>query len=195
MRAALRSQPKAAPSTRDRLIRAGVHFFQTQGYHGTGIAAILARAKTPKGSFYHHFPEGKEQLAVAALAWLEGEVTKFLDGLAAAGSGSEQMVEGIARYAAEGIRSGERRRGSLLAALAQDAAPDSPPIARALQQYAGATRRRLAAARNRERPNEDGAAFADQALAMVQGASVLARVDGDTERAVEIVAGWLQSLR
>ena len=195
MPAALRSPPKETPSTRDRLIRAGVHFFQTRGYHGTGVAAILARAKTPKGSFYHHFPEGKEQLAVASVAWLEGEVSKFLDGLAAAGAGSEQMIEGIARYAAEGIRSGERRRGSLLAALAQDAALDSPPIARSLQQYAGAVRRRLAAARNRERPSEDGAAFADQALAMVQGASVLARVDGDADRTIEIVAAWLQGRR
>jgi TetR/AcrR family transcriptional regulator, lmrAB and yxaGH operons repressor len=191
----MRSPPKAAPSTRDRLIRAGVHYFQTQGYHGTGIAAILARAKTPKGSFYHHFPAGKEQLAVASLAWLEGEVTNYLDGLAAQGAGSEQMVEGIARHAAEGIRAGLRRRGSMLAALAQDAAPDSPPIARALQQYAGAVRRRLAAARTREHPNEDGAAFADQALAMVQGAGILARVDGDAERTVEIIAAWLQSRR
>jgi TetR/AcrR family transcriptional regulator, lmrAB and yxaGH operons repressor len=193
--AALRSPPQTTPSTRDRLIRAGVHFFQTQGYHGTGLAAILGRAKCAKGSFYHQFPEGKEQLAVATLAWLEGEVSTYLDRLAAAGADSEQMVEGIARYAAEGIRSGERRRGSLLAALAQDAALDSTPIARALQQYAGAVRRRLATARERERPYEDGTVFADQALAIVQGASVLARVDGNPDRTVEIVAAWLQGRR
>jgi TetR/AcrR family transcriptional regulator, lmrAB and yxaGH operons repressor len=195
MPTSLQSAPKAPLSTRDRLIRSGVHFFQTQGYHGTGIAAILSRAKVPKGSFYHHFPEGKEQLAVASLAWLEGEVSRFLDGLTATGAGSEQMVEGIARYAAAGIRSGERRRGSLLAALAQDAALDSPAIARALHQYAGAIRRRLAVARKRERPNLDGTAFADQALAMVQGAGILARVDGDADRTIEIVAGWLQGQR
>jgi TetR/AcrR family transcriptional repressor of lmrAB and yxaGH operons len=195
MSLALRSLPKSASSTRDRLIRAGVYFFQTQGYHGTGIAAILARAGTVRGSFYHHFPEGKEQLAVASLGWLEGEVTQYLDGLAASGSGSKEMVEGIARYAARGIRSGERRRGSLLAALAQDAAPDSPRIARALKQYAGAVRHRLAAARDRERPNEDGSVFADQALAMVQGASVLARVDGDADRTIDIVTGWLRGQR
>jgi TetR/AcrR family transcriptional regulator, lmrAB and yxaGH operons repressor len=195
MPATLRSQPKATPSTRDRLIRAGVHFFQTQGYHGTGIAAILSRAKAPKGCFYHHFPEGKEQLAVASLAWLEGEVSRFLDELTARGAGCEQMIEGIARYAAEGIRSGKRRRGSLLAALAQDAALDSPAISTALQQYAGAVRRRLAVARKRERPSVDGAAFADQALAMVQGAGILARVDGNADRTIEIVAGWLQGQR
>jgi TetR/AcrR family transcriptional repressor of lmrAB and yxaGH operons len=192
MSVALSSPARSSHETRDRLIRAGVHFFQTQGYHGTGVAAILARAKTVKGSFYHHFPGGKEELAVASLEWLESEVIQYLDGMAQSGSGSKEMVEGIARYAALGIRTQERRRGSLLAALAQDAAPDSPRIARALKQYAGAVRQRLAAARNRERRDESGSGFADQALAMVQGASVLARVDGNSDRAIEIVAVWLQ---
>jgi TetR/AcrR family transcriptional repressor of lmrAB and yxaGH operons len=193
MPVASHSPPKSAHDTRDRLIRAGVHFFQTQGYHGTGVAAILARAKAVKGSFYHHFPDGKEELAVASLVWLEGEVTQYLDALAANGAGSQEMVQGIARYAAQGIRAGERRRGSLLAVLAQDAAPDSPRIARSLKQYASSVRQRLAAARNRERPDQDGAVFADQALAIVQGASVLARVDGDANRTIEIVATWLRS--
>lgn len=186
------SRSKSELSTRDRLVRAGVYFFETQGYHGTGVAAILARAKTVKGSLYHHFPDGKEQLAVASLQWLEGEVTRYLDGLAASGCGSEQMVEGIARHAAQGIRSGERRRGSLLAALAQDAAVDSPRIASALKLYAAAVRLRLAAARNRERPDEDGNEFADQALAMVQGASVLARIDGNPLRMIDLVMTWLR---
>jgi TetR/AcrR family transcriptional regulator, lmrAB and yxaGH operons repressor len=195
MPAVVRSTPQSAPATRDRLIRAGVYCFQTKGYHGTGIAAILARAKTVKGSFYHHFPDGKEELAVAALEWLESEVIRYIDGLAASGSGSEEMVEGIARYAAQGIRSGERRRGSLLAALAQDAAPESPRIARALKQYANAVRQRLAAARHRERPHQQGTEFADQALAIVQGASVLARVDGDANRTIDIVTTWLRGQR
>src|SRR5580704_7084036 len=111
MSATLGSRAKSKLPTRDRLIRAGVYFFETQGYHGTGVAAILARAKSVKGSFYHHFPHGKEQLAVASLQWLEGEVTRYLDGLAANGCGSVHMVEGIARHAARGMRSGERRRG------------------------------------------------------------------------------------
>jgi TetR/AcrR family transcriptional repressor of lmrAB and yxaGH operons len=169
-----------------------VYLFETQGYHGTGVAAILAQAKTVKGSFYHHFPDGKEQLAVASLQWLEGEVTRYLDGLAANGCGSVHMVEGIARHAARGMRSGERRRGSLLAALAQDAAADSPRIAGALKLYAAAVRHRLASARKRERPHEDGNEFADQALAMVQGASVLACVDGNAQSTIDIVMAWLR---
>jgi TetR/AcrR family transcriptional repressor of lmrAB and yxaGH operons len=56
------------PSTaRDRLIRAAVTLFRQRGYDGAGLTEILDAADAPKGSFYHHFPGGKEQLAVVAV--------------------------------------------------------------------------------------------------------------------------------
>jgi TetR/AcrR family transcriptional repressor of lmrAB and yxaGH operons len=186
--------PLANRPTRERILRAGVHLFQQQGYHGTGIVAILDRAGAPKGSFYHHFPGGKEQLAVAAMAWLEGEVSSFLDQRAAAGESSKSMVEGVARHLAEGIRRGERTRAALMAVLAQEAAPESAPIARAVAAYADAVRQRLANARSRESPH-DAARFADQALAVLQGAALIARIEGRAERAREIVEGWLEDRR
>lgn len=186
-----RKIPLADRPTRERILRAGVHLFQQHGYHGTGIVAILDRAGAPKGSFYHHFPGGKEELAVSAMAWLEEEVSSFLDGLSAAGGGAGAMVEGLARYSAEGIRRGERTRAALMAVLAQEAAPDSVPIAQAVAAYADAVRIRLAQARSRNAPH-DAARFADQALALLQGAALIARIEGKAERATEIVKGWLK---
>jgi TetR/AcrR family transcriptional regulator, lmrAB and yxaGH operons repressor len=169
--------------TRERLVRAGVELFQAKGYHGVGINEILEAAAAPKGSFYHHFPGGKEQLAVATLAWLEGEVTAYLDTLAARGAGAGEMAAGIARYAAEGVR--RRPRGSLLSVLTQDAAPDSEAVAAAARRYADAVRARLAAARDE--------VFADEALALILGAAVIARLEGRAERAAEIVETWLET--
>jgi TetR/AcrR family transcriptional regulator, lmrAB and yxaGH operons repressor len=180
--------------TRERLIRAALHLFQSQGYHGTGIIAILARAKTPKGSFYHHFPGGKEELAVATLFWLADEVTRFLDQLAATGAGSDMMVEGLARYTAEGIRKKGITRGFLMSVLAQDAAPNSRLVASAVRTYAGLVRTRIATARAMDHPRDNAEDFADQAMAMVQGAGVMARVEGNAERAVEIVELWLRTI-
>jgi TetR/AcrR family transcriptional regulator, lmrAB and yxaGH operons repressor len=50
------------------MIRAAVKLFRRHGYDGVGLTEILTEAKAPKGSFYHHFPKGKEELGAAAVA-------------------------------------------------------------------------------------------------------------------------------
>lgn len=50
-----------------------------RGYFGTGLSDIIARAEAPKGSLYHYFPEGKPQIASAAIGFVADEVASFLD--------------------------------------------------------------------------------------------------------------------
>jgi TetR/AcrR family transcriptional repressor of lmrAB and yxaGH operons len=181
---------RANRPTRERILLAGVELFQRRGYHGTGLAAILARAKAPKGSFYHHFPGGKEDLAIAALRWLEGEVTGFLDQLLAVDAGAGELITAMARYTAEGLRHGKLPRGSLPAVLAQEASPEAPAIAAAVKAYADSVRARLAKAYSGT-AGGDAADFADRAMAVVEGAAVIARIEQDADRATAIVAAWL----
>lgn len=58
--------PAAAttPDTRTRILKAAQQLFRKRGYHGTGLNDILELAQAPKGSMYHHFPGGKEQIGV-----------------------------------------------------------------------------------------------------------------------------------
>ncbi|TLP69060.1 TetR/AcrR family transcriptional regulator [Parasedimentitalea maritima] len=60
--------------TKDRLIRAAAHLFSNRGYHGVGLAEILAEAQAPKGSLYHHFPNGKSDLAMASATWASDQI-------------------------------------------------------------------------------------------------------------------------
>lgn len=53
--------------TRDRFIKTASRIFQIQGYHATGLNEILKESKAPRGSFYYHFPNGKEELALEAI--------------------------------------------------------------------------------------------------------------------------------
>jgi AcrR family transcriptional regulator len=53
--------------TRQRLVDASAALFQRQGLTGTGIKQILAEARAPFSSLYHHSPGGKEELATAAI--------------------------------------------------------------------------------------------------------------------------------
>ncbi len=54
-------------NTRDNIIQAAKYLFQTQGYNKTGISQIIKESGAPKGSLYYHFPNGKEEIAIAAI--------------------------------------------------------------------------------------------------------------------------------
>ena len=65
--------------TRDRLITAAARLFRLRGYHGVGLNEILADADAPKGSMYHHFPNGKADLALAAADWASDGMVTIID--------------------------------------------------------------------------------------------------------------------
>jgi TetR/AcrR family transcriptional repressor of lmrAB and yxaGH operons len=53
--------------TKMKVIETTQNLMQTQGYNATGLNQIIKVSGTPKGSLYHHFPGGKEQLASEAI--------------------------------------------------------------------------------------------------------------------------------
>jgi AcrR family transcriptional regulator len=54
-------------TTRERLVHATAILLSERGPSGTGTAQILNAADAPRGSFYHHFPGGKDELVQAAV--------------------------------------------------------------------------------------------------------------------------------
>jgi TetR/AcrR family transcriptional repressor of lmrAB and yxaGH operons len=64
---------------KDRLVTAAALLFRRKGFHGVGVAEILAAANAPKGSLYHHFPNGKSDLALAAATWASEGMLGIID--------------------------------------------------------------------------------------------------------------------
>jgi TetR/AcrR family transcriptional repressor of lmrAB and yxaGH operons len=52
---------------KSRFIKTAGTLFRKRGYHAVGLTEIIEAAQAPKGSFYHHFPGGKEELAEQAM--------------------------------------------------------------------------------------------------------------------------------
>ncbi|OBY24769.1 TetR/AcrR family transcriptional regulator [Leisingera sp. JC1] len=71
--------PESPIPTRERLLRAAAGLFRNKGYSGTGLAELLAAAEAPKGSLYHHFPNGKSDLALAAADWASEQMLVLID--------------------------------------------------------------------------------------------------------------------
>lgn len=174
--AALSAKPA---STRERILRAAVRLFQSRGYASVGVNDILEAAQAPKGSLYHHFPGGKEQLAIAALEWLSGEVERWLTtGLREGRSGAD-MIETLAAGMASWLERSGWREGCIVAALAHEAAPDIPAIHVAVRAAYGRWRAILRGAFIAEGRDEAAAeALADLAIAVAEGGLILARADG-----------------
>lgn len=66
-------------ATPDRLAQNAARLFQEKGYDGVGLAEILKAAKAPKGSLYHHFRNGKADLALAAAHFASREMLRVID--------------------------------------------------------------------------------------------------------------------
>ena len=70
------------PAGRSEAVLALASAFRRHGYEGASLAAISARTGLGKGSLYHFFPGGKEEMARAVLdevdAWFQREVYRPL---------------------------------------------------------------------------------------------------------------------
>lgn len=66
-------------ATPDRLAQSAARLFQEKGYEGVGLSEILKAAQAPKGSLYHHFRNGKSDLALAAAHFASREMLRIID--------------------------------------------------------------------------------------------------------------------
>jgi len=64
--------------SRERMVRSAASLIRTRGLNATSFSEVLAESGAPRGSIYHHFPEGKEQLAEDAIRWTSERVLAHL---------------------------------------------------------------------------------------------------------------------
>ncbi len=69
---------RPASSAGDRLIQVAMGHYWRDGLGGTGVQQLLDESGTTRGSFYFHFPGGKDQLAEHSLALAAGQITDRL---------------------------------------------------------------------------------------------------------------------
>ena len=84
-------------TTRENLIEITAKLIREKGVNGLGINEILSKAGVPKGSLYHHFPGGKDELVIEALHqykdWMSGNLKQAMKGKQGALAGLEAMID------------------------------------------------------------------------------------------------------
>ncbi|MDL2399658.1 TetR/AcrR family transcriptional regulator [Rhizobium mayense] len=161
--------------------------FRELGYEGASMSNITARTKLSKGSLYHFFPGGKEEMAAEIMAnidaWFVNEIFKPLE--------EDEPRAAVARMwdrTDAYFRSG--RRVCLIGAFALDETRDRFPSAiegyfkRWIEALAGAMMRAGVEA-------SEAHELAEEAVVGIQGALTLTRALQDDE----IFGRMLQRLR
>lgn len=161
------------------MIRGAAELLATRGVQGTSFSDVLEHTGAPRGSIYHHFPDGKEELVREAAASVGAGVTALLDAIDAS-SPVEVLDVFLDGWRAVLVGSGFER-GCAVAATCLGSAD-----AASLLVLSGSVfddwRAALARAFVRSGvPSHDAADVAATSLAAVEGALILGRAAQNDE--------------
>ena len=79
-----------ASDVRQRMVDSAVRLLARRGLQGTSFADVLEHARAPRGSVYHHFPDGKDQLVGDAIELAGARTHELLARLH--GAGAEEVT-------------------------------------------------------------------------------------------------------
>jgi TetR/AcrR family transcriptional regulator, lmrAB and yxaGH operons repressor len=167
--------------------------FRENGFEGASLALISEKTGLGKGSLYHFFPGGKEEMAAAVLtdidAWFEKNIYQPLRELVDPRRSIADMCRSVVDYFHSG------RRVCLVGVFALDNVRDR--FAEKIRNYFAAWTEALAGALERAECVPATARHrAEEAIANIQGALVLSRALNDTtvfERALARIEAQLLS--
>ena len=104
--------------SRERMVRSAASLIRSRGLNATSFSEVLSESGAPRGSIYHHFPQGKEQLAEDAIRWTSARVLAHLRAGAAA-TPSDVLKRFIAMWRQVVVSSGGAA-GCVVAGVALD---------------------------------------------------------------------------
>jgi TetR/AcrR family transcriptional regulator, lmrAB and yxaGH operons repressor len=64
---------------RDKMIAGAARLLAQRGLQATSFSSVLAETQAPRGSIYHHFPGGKQELVTAAIEATQQHALSLLD--------------------------------------------------------------------------------------------------------------------
>ncbi|MGO9507954.1 MAG: TetR/AcrR family transcriptional regulator [Mycobacterium sp.] len=165
--------------SRAALIDNAATLFRRQGYAATGLNQILDEAGVKPGSLYHHFPQGKQQLAAAVVDNAGAGIEQLLRRFLATDRPVADIVDRWIDLLTAGL-AGDQRDGCPIEPIATESVNASPEIraasARAFRGWCLAIEERL-------RSEGWAAAQAEQVglavISLIEGALILSRIAGD----------------
>ncbi len=178
-----------AAEHKQSLVYAAMRLFRRQGYASTGLQQILEESGAPRGSLYHYFPNGKEELAEAAVELAGARMRETLADLAARHAEPRAFLRAYCRTMAGWMEESGFRSGCPIATTLLETAPASPAITRAGQRAIAGWIEVVAEVFRRTGESPRAARRSGRlVVAAMEGALILARVEQSTQPILDVTA-------
>jgi TetR/AcrR family transcriptional repressor of lmrAB and yxaGH operons len=167
-----------ARGVRERMVESAGALLARRGLQATSFSEVLEHSGAPRGSVYHHFPDGKNQMIGSALDTAGGRAIELLD--QKAGAPAEEVARWFLHIWREVLIRGKFETGCAVLAVA--VAADSPELLDHTARVFRTWRRRLAELLEQGGLRaRDAQRFAAVLVASSEGAVVLARAEQSLE--------------
>lgn len=169
-------------NARQDAIEAAVRLFRSQGYSATGLSQLLEESGAPKGSFYFHFPGGKEQLALEALTVFGEEIRSRIARRAASlGDDVPAFIRAMFDATAKELETSDYTAGCVAANLGSEMSSGNRPIADAVTAVIRSWVEAIAdGVASRFETRDAAIAYASTVMASLSGMRTMARAQRST---------------
>jgi len=164
---------KGKTGAKEKTLAAAAKLFSQRGYHGTALHDILAAGGAPRGSLYFHFPDGKEEIALATVA-LGAEAVRAFIAQAAEAETMDGFLITLARGMGANLEASGFNEGCPIATTALETAAQSQALGAATRAAFQSWEAEIARGLQRFGMKDAGPA-ATAILAQLEGALLLAR--------------------
>jgi AcrR family transcriptional regulator len=181
-----------ATDSRASMVRSAASLIRSRGVSATSLSDVLADSGAPRGSIYHHFPDGKRQLAEDAIQWTSERVLAHLR--TGNPSRPSHVLERFIAMWRRVVVASAGTAGCVVAGVAIDTAPSERELTEVVRQtfrsWAAVLEEQLEAVGV---PSQRARPIALATLAGMEGALILCRAEGNV-RPLDTVAEELMRL-
>ena len=180
-----------ARDSRHRMVVSAASLIGSRGVNATSLSDVLVESRAPRGSIYHYFPAGKDQLVGDAMRWTMEQVLAYQRGCTA--QSASGVIEHFVDLFRQSMASSRCRAGCPVAGVVIDTHSDGELVHLGRTSFRSWISLLTSQLESVGTPPKAARSLAITTLASVEGALILARAEGSVAP-LEVVAEQLRRL-
>ena len=160
---------------RNRMIEGAATLLARKGFQAASFGEVVKLTRAPRGSIYHHFPEGKDEMIGEAVDLLGNKAFAPIEQYA--GSSPDVVTAKVLEVWRAYLEKSELQAGCAILAVTVTATSASV-IARAAEVFRSWRERIAALLKDGGLDGQEADEFAAMLVAGIEGATVLSRAEG-----------------